>query len=417
MVTREEGIALLRPLLLALAVAAAACDESFEPIAPSELAFSVFGYLDASADTQWVRVMPIRPLKTTTQDALGATVTLEHIETGQIIELRDSIFKFTSPSPDFGSEGVFLHNFWTTEPIEPGGTYRFSARREGKEPSEAVVEIPRDYDVEVSINQFFWVKDTVQTTGVKYVPFVTATTYFYDDCGPGTTRGQYQGDSAVAETYLIPTQKPEVKARFGCGLPLFQHRDLFIVGSEAAWPTGGYTAGAIGESGRTSNVTNAVGFLGGVLSKIIPYEDCVFQRGTAPVPQYCRLRYNSETATLAGTVRETLCGDGPRDSVIVQLTEMDQDPARIRKVLTTRAGTYEIGALEPGIRHFLWVRAPPVPSDSVFDLRTFSWVYTDWKDVHTLPTDTLTFLPGEHRQYDIDVERLTPCSDPPPRPQ
>jgi hypothetical protein len=68
---------------LCVAAVVAACDDSFEPIEPSELAFSVFGYLDASAGTQWLRVMPIRPVKVTSQDTLAATVTLEHLGTGR----------------------------------------------------------------------------------------------------------------------------------------------------------------------------------------------------------------------------------------------------------------------------------------------------------------------------------------------
>lgn len=396
----------------------AACDESFAPIAPSELAFSVFGYLDASADTQWIRVMPIRALKTTTPDPFPATVTLEHLGTGQIIELRDSLFTFAPVlAPDFGADGVFLHNFWTLEPIEPGAAYRFSVRREGEEPAEAIVEIPLDYDVEVAIRQGSGpvATDTLVTTGVKYLPFITATTRFYDDCGSGESRGMYNGRSTVGDAYRISILKPAVTPRFQCGLPLVENRDLFIVGSEAAWPTGGFAPGALGEAGRSSNVTNAVGFLGGVFTKVIPYEDCTFQSSGAPVPPYCRLRYNPQTATVTGTVRETLCGDGPLDSTTVRLTEMGQDPARVRTILSGETGTFVIGALEPGIPHVLRARAPQVPTDSVFDLRTFSYVYTAWADVHTVPTDTLTFLPGQQVEYDIDLERLTPCTQPPPR--
>lgn len=400
---------------LCVAAVVAACDESFDPIAPSELAFSVFGYLDASADTQWIRVMPIRPLKVTSRDALGAKVTLEHLGTGRIIELRDSLFRFSSYLDlDLGSEGAYLHNFWTLEDIEPGAAYRFSARREGKEPVEAVVEIPRDYEVEVAVGQERrrWPPDELRITGVKHLPFLTTATYFYDSCGSSMTRTRYAGRSADDETHLIAIGKPEVTPRSACGLPIVPNRELWIVGSEAAWPAGGYSPSALGESGRTSNVTNAVGFLGGVLTKVIPYEDCEFQSDGAPVPDYCLLRYGRETATVSGTVSETRCV-GPLDSVTVQLTEMDREPARIRTVLSNRAGEFLIGALEPGISHFLWVRAPPIPIDSVFDLRRFSYVYTEWEDIHTLPTDTLTFMPGQQVEYDINLQRLTPCSQTP----
>jgi hypothetical protein len=194
--------------------------------------------------------------------------------------------------------------------------------------------------------------------------------------------------------------------------------DVTIVGSGAAWPAGeGYAAGGLGETSLTSNVTNGVGFIGGVLTKVIPYEECEFRDDGAPVPFYCVLRYNPETATVSGTVSETRCGDGPIDSVTVQMTELDRDPARIRPVLSTRSGEFLIGALEPGIPHALWVRAPLIPTDSVFDVRQFRYVYIAWKDSHTLHTDTLTFLPGQRMEYDIGLERLTSCGEPPPRAQ
>jgi hypothetical protein len=399
-----------------VAVVVAACDESFEPIAPSDLAFSVFGYLDASADTQWIRVMPIRPLKVTSQDALGVTVTLEHLGTGRIIELRDSLFRFSSSSDlDLGSEGLYLHNFWTPEQVDPGVAYRFSASREGKKPAEAVVEIPRDFEVEVAINQDRRGRgtDELQITGVKHLPFLATLTHFCDGCGCAwdVSKVLHEGRSAEDETHLIALSFESVERRAGCGPLWVAKRDLWIVGSEAEWPAGGYSERALGESGLTSNVTNAVGFLGGALSRVIPYENCTFQSDGATVPIHCLLRYNQETATVAGTVREPLCV-GPLDSVTVQLTEMDRDPARIRTARSNGAGEFSIGALEPGIPHVLWVRAPPIPIDSVWNLDAWRWDYVAWADIHTLHTDTLTFMQGQHLEYDIDLQRLTPCGQP-----
>jgi hypothetical protein len=400
---------------LCVAALVAACDESFDAIAPSELGYSVFGYLDASADTQWIRVMPIRPLSVTTQDPLGITVTLEHLGNGQIIELRDSLFTYSSYSDsDLFPEGTYLHNFWTPEEIEPEATYGFSARREGKEPAEAVVEIPRDYEVEVAINQVRsrGATDELRITGVKHLPFLFTFTYFYDLCGSSMTRTRHDRRSAEDGIHLIAISKPYVAARFGCGSPIVPNWALWMVGSEAEWPASGYSPSGLGESGLTSNVTHAVGFLGGVLTRLIPYERCRFQGAGAP--QYCLLRYDEETATVSGTVRETRCRDGPIDSVTVQLTEMDRDPARIRTVLSNQAGEFLIGALEPGIPHSMWVHAPPIPVDSVWNVYAWRWVYTEWEDIHTLHTDTLTFIPGEQVQYDINLERLTSCGEPPP---
>jgi len=409
----------LPSLAVCLCVAALVtdCDESFDPTEPSDLSFSVFGYLDASADTQWIRVTPIRPVKVTSEDPLGITVTLEHLETGRIIELRDSLFRFTSSDSTVGSEGAYVHNFWTPEPIEPGASYRFSASREGEEPAVTVVEIPLDYEVEVGIRQHrvWYQSDSLRVAGVKELPFVTAIAHFYDECGSSQVRTPYKRSSADDEAHLMVIGKPVVSARFGCGVFLVENWNLWILGAEVAWPASGYSPGAIGGSGQTSNVTNAVGFLGGALTKVVPYEFCQLVSNGAPIADYCWLHYNPETATVVGTVSETRCGDGPVDSATVQLTEMDRDPAKSRPVLTDRAGKYLIGALEPGISHFLWARAPRVPTDSVPTF--FGWVYTAWKDVYTIPTDTLTLVPGEQLEYDIRLERLTPCTEPPPRPR
>jgi hypothetical protein len=383
---------------LCVALVLAACDESFGPIAPSELGFSVFGYLDASADTQCIRVMPIRPLKVTSQDAFAATVTLEHLGTGRIIELRDSLFRFSSYlDPALGSEGQYVHNFWTLEDIEPGASYRFSARREGKEPAEAVVEVPRDYEVEVAIMQFpdYLSSDSLQITRVKHVPFVVMLVDFSDACGMGVARKQYKTSSADDEAHVTAISRFAFPARPGCGVPEIKNWRLWIVGSEAAWPVRAeYSPRGLGESGRTSNVTNAVGFVGGVLTKLIPYENCGFQSAGAPVPDYCRLRYNRETATVSGTVRDTGCSDGPIEGATVQLTELDRDPARVRTVFNTQAGKFLIGALEPGIPHLLRASAPE--GEPIY--------------VYGTHTDTLTFMPGQQVEYDISLA----CSQPSP---
>ena len=173
------------------------CDESFTAIESSELRYSVFGYLDASADTQWIRVMPVRTVVLTAPDSFGATVTIEDVATGRTITLRDSLFKFTKYNDSaIGSEGVCAHNFWTTERVQPGASYRLAVTRPGEKPAEAVVSIPRDYDVEVWISQE-GKHDDLQLNGLKHVPFVVA---------------------------------------INCGAAIIAQRDLFVVGSEMPWP-------------------------------------------------------------------------------------------------------------------------------------------------------------------------------------
>jgi len=384
-----------------------ACDDSFSPIAPGEVHLSVFGYLDASADTQWVRVMPIRPSIPTSPDSLGAEVTLEPLGTGRIIRLRDSVFHFSHyVDPELGSQGAYLHNFWTAERIEPGAEYRFSVVGREEEPAEALVEIPAEYEVEVWLKQVSYETDYLRIAGVEHVPFVVADAYFHDRCGSSVDSLRFDKRSGGGEGVLVPIRKEPVVPREGCGSPGVEKRELWVVGSEMEWPSGqAYSTQALAVPEGPSNVSNAVGFLGGVLTKIVPYEECRFQGGEGDVPDHCRLRYGPESATLRGTVREVRCGDGPIDSVTVELRELDRDPPAVRRVRTTlsnRAGSFEIGGLEGAGRYALVARAKPEPDPFWGEV-----------DVYTLHFDTLSFAPGEEAEYGILLRRLTACGSHP----
>ena len=52
----------MRRALPLIALVLAACEVPLDPIAESDLSFALSGYLDASADTQWVRVERVDPV-------------------------------------------------------------------------------------------------------------------------------------------------------------------------------------------------------------------------------------------------------------------------------------------------------------------------------------------------------------------
>ena len=109
------------------------CETSFEPFQKSDRAFSLFGYVDASADVQFVRVTPLRDSLYARRGALDATVSLEHLETGRTSIWRDSLFLF-GEAP--------AHNFWSAEPVELGATYRMTAQRSDGAASTATFTLP-----------------------------------------------------------------------------------------------------------------------------------------------------------------------------------------------------------------------------------------------------------------------------------
>ena len=376
---------------IVVAIVAAGCDQTFVPIAPSDRYFSVSGYLDASRDTQWIRVMPIRDVIPTSPGPLGATVTLENIGTGQIVELQDSVFRF-SGNPDVGSAGVFLHNFWTTERIEPAATYRFSAKWDAERTAEANVEIPPDYQVEVWLIQSSEGADLLRLTGLRHVAFIDVVTHAYDECGPSVQHISLEVASADSDVQMVPVHKPSV-SREGCGTPLIEKQELWIVGSGAAWPSNqAYSAETLGVPDSLSNISHSVGYLGGVLTKLIPYENCRIPY--ASLRDYCQLRYDAAAATLKGTVTDILCtGEGVAGAT-VELRELDPvSPALPKSRFTSagRSGEYEIGALVAGGRYALTVSR---------------FIKADPKDQYEEHTDTLVFASGESLTYDVDLRRL-----------
>jgi hypothetical protein len=125
-------------LLLALGVLLlmVGCDPSVQPFAPSDrYHYSVFGVLNPVEDTQWVRVEPISvPSHDGAPRTLDATVTLEHVESGQTWVLRDSVMEVVSGEPQ--------HNFWTTAPIAAGSTYRLAVQNGEGDTTRATTTTP-----------------------------------------------------------------------------------------------------------------------------------------------------------------------------------------------------------------------------------------------------------------------------------
>lgn len=369
--------------------------------------FSVFGVLDASADTQWIRVMPIRPLATTAPDSFGISVSLEHLESGRVVALRDSLLRFSRANAEIGSEVLWIHDFWTTEPVEPGAAYRLTVLREGGRPAEAVVEIPENFPVEVSVVAYpgRYDFDSLRIIGPPHVPFIAAYTYFFDRCGSAFDSIRYGGRTS-AQGYAVVEIQVEPVARENCGPAGVERRELRIAASAAPWPSQGtYTPWGLSPTERASNVTNAVGFFGGVLTRVVPYEACAYQGPEdVPQPSHCTFRYDERSATLTGTVVETRCGDGSIDSVTVELHEAVDSThvVLVRRALSARTGAFEIGALEPGKTYALKVRAKPISLGG--------GVYLD---IYSILTDTLAFAPGERRSYPVGLRRLTPCDQKP----
>ncbi len=95
------------------------CDPVFEPMQENDrYFFSIYGYLDASSDTNWIRVMPIREEFLMEPETIDATVTIKDLSSETTTVMNDSLFYY--------GDNAYAWNFWTAMPLEPptggGGT-------------------------------------------------------------------------------------------------------------------------------------------------------------------------------------------------------------------------------------------------------------------------------------------------------
>lgn len=121
-------------------LAFAGCDDSFQPLQQDEqYSFSIYGYLDASADTQWVRVTPAREQLHMPPEIPEMYITLEHLESGATKVMNASLIEFIFPT------GFNAINAWSDMALEPRQSYRLKAERPDGKSSSVTVTLPEDF--------------------------------------------------------------------------------------------------------------------------------------------------------------------------------------------------------------------------------------------------------------------------------
>ncbi len=121
--------------LLLPALMLGACDAAFDPVTESETAFfAVYGFLDTAADTQFVRVSPLRPLLEVAADPPVPRVSTTLLETGERVAWQDSLVRL-----DDGAAGLL---FFARFRAHPGSRYRLEVRRADDGLTQAVTRVP-----------------------------------------------------------------------------------------------------------------------------------------------------------------------------------------------------------------------------------------------------------------------------------
>lgn len=253
------------PVLLA-ALVVWGCEAPLDPIADSDLVYSMSGYLDASADTQWVRVEPFGRTSAVSDAPLDADVTLV-LPDGQRQPMTQEVRTFaTGPA----------HLFRSTADILPGQTYHVEVRGPDGRQARAEVEIPdvTDLDIEL-VDGIIHCPTAVFVGGAEFLVDVQArytvrgsgrsfrfskAESFSEAIGERTQASIYFGDDALdMEVPPLPWESgvtPEIFVAIGT--------DDWLAPSELTLEA------ALAQAGF-SHIEGGVGFVGGVVTRRIPF--------------------------------------------------------------------------------------------------------------------------------------------------
>lgn len=247
----------------------------------------MFGYLDASADTQRVRVSPLREQLEFFTENPEMTVTLENIETGKSAVMNDYLHRYAFPF------GITAPNAWTFMKIDYGQTYRLAAVRPDGAASSVTVTIPDDFPtprlhVTGLVIDNLYIKEAEPLVDVQ-------SRWFYQIEYQGQLyhrliiipyRDQVEkrgpGDYVLNINTIRERRQRDEQFPNAAGAEVkLLGRQIFVAVAGPEWddtiPSFDDLRYALPEV--ASNVENGIGYMIGIASKSIPYKNCYDENG------------------------------------------------------------------------------------------------------------------------------------------
>lgn len=276
-------------LLLIAFLLMAGCNETFEPLQENEkYYFSIYGYLDAAADTQWVRVGEPKESIDELPDPDGITVTLENVQSGETIVMNDSLYTSRDAL-----------NYWTTFDIKNEQTYRIIAKREDGKASQVTVTIPKEFPTPIVLydplaGYTIYIDDSVEHIAdiqTKWYVILNPDTeklkktytFFYRNSVKYTTAfgGSYFTEAGGEWSSIWESS---ARADFDT-----EHRQFFVAAAGPEWDDSISDLNDLEYflDGAASNVENGLGYVAGITSKWVPYKTCLTPDSSnyAPCPE------------------------------------------------------------------------------------------------------------------------------------
>lgn len=260
-------------LTAALFYLLASCDTSIEPFQDSDLHFSIWGYLDAGADSQFVRVSPLRRSIALGAQDIDAAVILEDMGSGAKTILRDSVFVLGQKT---------VHNYWSDVLLEHEKTYRLSVTSSDGDVSDAVVTLPKafpDPNVRFGGGTGIPPEDANLTLRISGVERIAAIKIVYQLGMPneGSPTEFYEASYLdrvavwpdVLALVIIPYDE-FFRNRFSESCPFVSDAWVVVASAGPDWPEFlDIDDETLARPDAVTNINGGVGFLGGVSSKVI----------------------------------------------------------------------------------------------------------------------------------------------------
>lgn len=262
--------------LIVVQLTLTSCSESFNPFQENDrYTFSLYGFLDASADTQWVRVMPVRQSYLLSPEPLDVMVTIEHIHPGgEIRVLKDSLFYY--------GQNAYAWNFWTTMNIEPSQTYRLSAERSDGSTSFAIITLPDDFPDPITELDLEKSEEYVIVSGVRNLADVHSEHMLFHHLSNVSTMYNFNHHQDSLANFsqpdrhkilLNPSEAREYLEIYIEENPYtLMQREVYVASAGPDWhffPD--VFEEVIQLPDGISNVENGVGYVVGIISKRVPW--------------------------------------------------------------------------------------------------------------------------------------------------
>ncbi len=270
-------------LLLAASVLIG-CETAVDPLVGEERPFTIWGLLNAGADTQAVRVFPIEDEPGIDRPrVIDATVSTTDLTTGERREWTHRAVRY--PGGDVG------HVFWAAFRAQNGHRYRLEVTRSDGQASRATVTMPDEIDVtiertETSPKVFAYVRGRIPNLlGVEmryeatnlpplnawppdrtiHPPVFFPVEVSYQGEGERIDGG-WRFDIDMAEDYEVVRDAYRRNCLITAGAPDIALRrvEFHFIAADSAWnpPGGAFDPDLLVEPGAFSNVENGYGFFG-----------------------------------------------------------------------------------------------------------------------------------------------------------